>query len=119
MDGDPTSRPSFVDRRLRMKFDRFDLLAWGVIALAGLALAGLRGVGDRVGARVVGTRPESTGSPSVRGRVGIEFAQPMNTAGVESGFTIEPSIRGRFFWQDQTVWFLPGEPFERGVMYTA
>jgi len=101
-----------------MKLDRFDLVVWSTLAVIGAALAAVLFIGDRVGARVVGVTPES-GAVSATGRIGIEFAQPMDTASVESSFAIEPSIPGSITWDDKTMWFAPGEPLARGAEYTA
>lgn len=102
-----------------MKPDRFDLTVWGVLALIGVALAGVLAINGWAGARIVGVHPDSNGSVGARGPLGIEFAQPMNQASVESRFTVEPPIKGSFFWKDKTMWFTPGEPFQIGAAHTA
>lgn len=101
-----------------MKLDRFDLTVWSVIAAVGAALAGVLLFGDRVGARVVGVSPEPGSLISAHSRIGVEFAQTMNQASVESAFTIGPPVAGKFAWQDRKMWFTPGEPFRPGVTYT-
>ena len=102
-----------------MKPDRFDLTVWGVIALIGVALAAVLLIGDRIGARVVGVTPESGGEVGAHSRIGIEFAQAMNQASVESAFAVEPPVPGKFIWEDRKLWFTPNEPFRLGVTYIA
>ncbi len=102
-----------------MKLERFDVIVWGLLLLIALAVGAVLLIGDQVGARIVGTRPESGGQLSALGQIQIEFAQAMNQASVESAFSIEPTITGKFVWQDKTVTFLPGQPFQRNLTYTA
>ncbi len=102
-----------------MKPDRFDFTFWGVIALVGVALGAVLLIGDRVGARVVSVTPESGGVVGAHSRIGVEFAQAMNQASVESAFAIEPPVPGKFTWEDRELWFTPREPFRLGVTYIA
>jgi Tol biopolymer transport system component len=102
-----------------MKLERFDALVWGILGLIGLTVVGVILLGDQVGARLVGTRPEPDGSVSATGQVVIEFAQAMNQASVESGFSLEPTLSGRFIWQNKTLTFVPAQPFQRHTTYTA
>ncbi len=102
-----------------MKLDRFDLIVWLSLGVIGLALLGVLLVGDQADARIVGVTPEANGSPSANGRVGIEFAQDMDRASVESAFSLEPSIQGKFSWQEKQLWFAPEAPFARGITYMA
>jgi TolB protein len=102
-----------------VKLEKFDLIVIGVLGLIGLAIGAVLLVGDQVGARIVSTQPESGGQVSAFGHVVVEFGQEMNQASVESAFNIEPPIEGRFIWQDKTVTFIPTEPFQRDVSYTA
>jgi Tol biopolymer transport system component len=102
-----------------LKLERFDAIVWGVLGLIALAIAGVVLLGDQVGARIVRTQPESNGSISATGLVVIEFAQAMDQASVESNFSLEPTLTGRFIWQEKTMTFLPDEPFARATTYTA
>lgn len=102
-----------------MKLKRFDAIVWSVLGLIGLAGVGVILIGGQVGARIVRTQPEANGSVSATGRVVIEFAQAMDQASVESGFSLEPSRTGRFIWQAQTLTFMPAQPFARATTYTA
>ena len=102
-----------------MKLERFDAIVWSVLGLIGLVVVGVILIGDQVGARIVRTLPESNGSVSATGRVVIEFAQEMDRASVESGFSLEPTLNGRSFWQGKALTFVPDQPFARATTYTA
>jgi TolB protein len=102
-----------------LKFERFDLTVLGALGLIVLAIGGVWLAGDRVGARIVRTLPETNTTISPNGQVIIEFAQAMNQSSVESGFSLTPSLAGRFIWKDKTMTFVPQSPFERGKTYTA
>jgi Tol biopolymer transport system component len=102
-----------------VKLERFDLIVVGVLGLIGLGIGAVLLIGDQVGARVVSTQPEAGGQVSAFGHVVVEFGQDMNQASVESALTIDPPAQGKFIWQDKTVTFIPSEPFQRGVTYTA
>jgi TolB protein len=102
-----------------MKFDRFDYTVWAVLAVIGAALAGVIVAGDRVGARVLNTSPrDGETEAGAFSRVGLEFAQAMLAASVESHFTIEPEVPGRFEWQGRQLWFVPTRPYQPSGRYT-
>lgn len=103
----------------RLKFDRFDLTVWGVLAGLGLALAVVIGLGDQIGARVVSTYPAESALVGGRPHIRIEFAQPMQVKTVEAAFEIEPSLPGQFSWESQSLIFTPSQPLTPGVQYTA
>lgn len=102
-----------------MKLERFDIVVWSLLLVIAVAVGAVLLIGDQVGARVVGTQPENGGQLSALGQVQIDFGQAMNRASVESAFSIEPAVTGKFVWQEKTVTFIPSQPFQRGTTYTA
>jgi Tol biopolymer transport system component len=102
-----------------LKLERFDVIVWGLLLLIALAAGAVLLIGDQVGARIVGTRPEAGGQLAALGQIQIEFGQAMNQPSVESAFSIEPAISGKFIWREKTVTFIPSQPFQRNITYTA
>lgn len=52
--------------------------------------------------------------------ISVTFDRPMDRSKVERAFSLSPRVEGRFEWPDErTVKFLPSEPLERDVEYTA
>ncbi|MBI3242759.1 MAG: PD40 domain-containing protein [Chloroflexi bacterium] len=102
-----------------MKFSKFDVVVWGAVIVAGLIIIGVLVIGDQVGARAARTYPNDGGSVGGRERIGLEFAQAMQTESVEQRFSIEPPVPGHFVWEGQALWFVPDDLFQRGVRYTA
>jgi TolB protein len=102
-----------------MKLDRFDLIVWSVAGALALAILGVIALGDRVGARVVRAFPADGGGVSALGRIGLEFAQAMDTNSVVTRLEIEPTVPGNVQWEARQVWFQPTQPFQPGVTYTA
>ena len=56
---------------------------------------------------------------SVFGWVGASFSGPMEKSSVETAFSITPETDGQIFWQGDTLWFRPIQPFDAGVVYRA
>lgn len=52
-------------------------------------------------------------------RVGVEFAEPMDQESTETQFHIEPIIDGHYYWEGNTLWFVPTNPFAPEITYTA
>ena len=52
--------------------------------------------------------------------ISVAFSKPVNRASVEQGFTINPSISGRFEWSDdqRSFSFVHDAPFDRTRVYT-
>jgi TolB protein len=102
-----------------MTVTRFDYLVWGVAGALVLAIFGVIAFGDRVGARVVRAFPADGEGVSALGRIGLQFAQAMDANSVVTRLEIEPPVTGTVQWEGQQVWFLPAEPFQPNVTYTA
>jgi Tol biopolymer transport system component len=98
-----------------MTLGRLDRIA---IATAGLLLALLAVVvlrGDRVGVPILQTSPlDSAGAGAA---INIEFGQRMNAGSVQAHFSITPVVQGKFFWNENSVNFLPDVPLQEGQHY--
>lgn len=102
-----------------MKLSRLDYVVWSAVGLLGLALAVLLAVGDRVGARIVSTFPAAGEAIGAYGRVGAEFAQPMDPASVAAQFTLDPPVAGTWQWAGQQGYFVPAQAYVPGTTYSA
>lgn len=102
-----------------MKPDRFDAIVWSVLGALALAIVAVIALGDRVGARVVRAFPADGEGVSALGRIGLQFAQPMDANSVVTRLAIEPPVAGNVEWEEQQVWFQPAEPFQPNITYTA
>lgn len=102
-----------------MKFDRFDYSVGAVLAGLTLALLGLIWAGYQQGARVSATLPPPGEAVGAYSRIGLTFAQPMQARSVESAFRVEPAVPGAFQWEGSTLWFVPAQPFQPQLTYTA
>ncbi len=87
-----------------------------VLVVIGLTLADRLGL---TGPQVARTFPDHGGEVGAYGRIGIQFAQAMQTDTVEQRFSIDPSVTGSFQWDGQQLSFRPSQPFKPGVTYTA
>jgi alpha-2-macroglobulin len=47
----------------------------------------------------------------------VVFTQPMDRASVESAFHIEPQVKGRFEWKNNSMLFYPEEKFQNGKTF--
>lgn len=74
--------------------------------------------GDQVGIVILRTAPADGSPAAATAPVVIEFAQRMNIESVEQNFAIEPAVDGEFYWQDNTLYFLPTQPLAIGQQYT-
>ena len=102
-----------------MTVTRFDTIVWGVAGALTLAILGVIALGDRVGVRVARTFPDGDAVVASSARIGLEFADAMQTDSVEARFAIEPLVEGRFEWNGRQVWFIPSRGFQSGQNYTA
>jgi TolB protein len=102
-----------------MRFDRFDLTVWGVIAGLCLSFAGVVLAGDRAGAQVLRAFPEPGAQIGAYGPWGIEFRQPMRATSLAEHFSIDPPVAGQWQWSGNTARYVPGQPLKPGVEYTA
>jgi Tol biopolymer transport system component len=102
-----------------VKFDRFDFTIWGLLTFFGLALAAIILGSSFIGPRVAHTFPANGGEVNASGRIGLEFAEPMQARTVEPQFEIEPPTLGKLQWEGQRLWFAPDRPFQPGLSYTA
>lgn len=68
---------------------------------------------------VIGSNVDTiTKSISANAPIKVTFSTFMNHQKTEQAFTIEPAVKGRFEWQDNTLLFIPQEPFPIGDRYT-
>lgn len=102
-----------------MELERFDYVVASVAAVLCLALVSIIAAGDQVGARIIRTLPEDGGEVGGESRLGVEFAQAMQVASIEERFEIEPATSGKFQWHGNQFWFVPNQPFQPGIYYTA
>ncbi|MBX3005667.1 MAG: Ig-like domain-containing protein [Anaerolineales bacterium] len=91
-------------------------VAFSALLLVG-AIALVLWRGDHVGARVLRSSPAPGSQVAARAPVVIEFAQAMDTASVESGFSIQPATPGEFIWEGDTLRFIPRTPWQIGAEY--
>ncbi len=68
---------------------------------------------------IVEVNPLEGETLSAYGRIGMTFDQPMDHAGVEAAFAIQPAIEGRFFWVGNRFWFQPLTAFDPAQTYQA
>lgn len=100
-----------------MKTNHLDRYVWGVLLVVLLLVLVILWRGDRVGAQISATYPAEGDELSAWGWVGITFTQPMQTTSVEERFSLEPDIDGHFNWQENTLWFIPDQPFASSQAY--
>jgi Tol biopolymer transport system component len=94
-------------------------MIWAVLGALGLFLIAFVIVGiNRIGI-VSRTFPAEGAAVGPDSRVGIEFTQPMKAETVAPLFQIDPTTSGKLQWDGQRMWFLPDQPFQSGVCYTA
>lgn len=68
--------------------------------------------------QVVATEPASGPGVGVDSEITLRFDQPMDQTSVESAWSIEPAVDGRFDWpRPDTLVFLPQESLARGTSY--
>ncbi len=63
--------------------------------------------------------PTSGSELSAWGWVGVRFSEPVDQASVEAAFSITPTIKGTFIWEENTFWFRPLAPFSTDITYQA
>jgi TolB protein len=102
-----------------MRPSRFDLAVWAVLGALVLSLAGLTAAGAAAGVRVVATAPADGGIAGGRAAVSLTFGEPMQPETVEARFRIEPAVEGSLRWQGERLLFVPTQPLQPAVEYTA
>ena len=68
---------------------------------------------------ILQTTPLSGESLSAYGWVGVSFTEPMDRETIAAAFSLSPPVVGETFWQDQTFWFRPIDPYLQDTIYTA
>lgn len=96
------------------KLDRVVTTA-ALALLAGIAFLLWRG--DQVGVAILRTAPADGALAAATAPIAIEFGQRMNAASVQEHFSIEPEVPGKFFWNENSMYFLPDRPLEAGEHY--
>lgn len=91
------------------------------IGLVTLALALLTGLliwrGPHTGAlMIVAATPDGDAVPG-GAAVSMTFSRPVDRPSVESRFTLDPPVAGRFYWADQTLTFVPDRPLDPATSY--
>jgi Tol biopolymer transport system component len=112
-DVSPQTHATSIDLR---RIERFDLIMVVTIAVLLLSLIVTLVVGDRAGVAVTVMTP--VGSAHTISPIRIAFGEPMNSASVESKFTIDPQVKGTFSWSNMQLTFTPDIPFKSGQQYT-
>lgn len=102
-----------------MRLERFDVAVWGTLGTLGLVLGVLVLSSNWIGVRTLRTFPDDSGEVGRDGRIGIEFAQPMQVKSVEALLQIEPTVTGTLTAAGRILWFTPRVPFQPDVTYTA
>ncbi|MBN1426989.1 MAG: PD40 domain-containing protein [Anaerolineae bacterium] len=98
--------------------DTFDRLVAGIIAALVVAIGIVIALGDRVGVIVTLTTPGDRQSSSSTAPISLTFSQPMDTAGVEDRFSIEPAVEGTMRWEGNMLIFRPDQPLTPQRTYT-
>lgn len=102
-----------------MKPQRLDITVWTILGVIGLALAGVLAGNTLVGVRVVKTFPANAARVDDTGRIGLQFAEPMQPETVEPRFVVDPPAAGTFQWDGDKLWFTPAKPWRPDVTYSA
>ncbi len=100
------------------RISRLDLGVLGVSAAALIALAFLVWRGDHVGVTIDRITPADGASAASSAPVTVAFAQKVDVPSVESHFEIEPNVPGQFIWRQNTLYFVPQQPWTLGQTYT-
>lgn len=102
--------PALSTHSTRMQFgqlDRLDRVAAAfVLTLLGAILITILS-GDRAGVAVMKIVPPAALMTTTRTALELTFSEPMQTATVESRFTIEPALKGTFAWTGAVLRFMP------------
>jgi TolB protein len=100
-----------------VKFSRFDYTVWAVLGTFTLALAGLFALSRLAGVRVLATSPTHGGQGAALGPIEASFDISMQQESIR--FELEPPIAGLLSVIGVQARFMPAEPLEPGVTYTA
>lgn len=99
--------------------NRFDRIVWVFLLCVFSATIVILWRGDRTGAQVLATIPRKGDEVSAWGRIGITFKQAMQSGTVEERFSVEGDVSGYTTWQDNTLYFIPEQPYEYNRVYRA
>jgi Tol biopolymer transport system component len=97
------------------RFDRRVIL-FLVILLELILLLVLQG--DQVGVRADLLTPAEGEDVGIYGPLRLQFSQPMDQASVESHFSLNPAVPGRFEWEAETLRFFPETALNPERTYT-
>jgi Tol biopolymer transport system component len=92
------------------------------IVASSLLLALLTGLlawfGFRQGdVRLIARSPEGQ-AVAASSTIRLTFSRPVDRRSVEESFRLEPTLPGRFFWEDATLVFRPEQPLQSSTAYT-
>jgi len=90
-------------------------LLWFVLLAVFLILSSCKIQENRL---ISQTTPQPDEIISAFGWVGVSFTGPMDHESVDKSFSISPPVEGETFWQENTLWFRPIEPFVQDTIYT-
>lgn len=93
---------------------RLDLGVNAVILALIVAIVGTVAAGDRVGVNAALVQNDIHTTSPIR----LNFDEPMDTASVESNFSIDPPVAGRFSWSGQQLTFMPSTALLADQTYT-
>jgi Tol biopolymer transport system component len=100
--------------------EHFDLMAMGAIVALVVTIVAVIASGDRAGVGITDRTP--LGNTHATAMLRISFAEPMDTASVDSRFSIEPAIIGQLTWSNtsttSTLNFKPDLAWASGQRYT-
>ena len=102
--------------RLNIKLERFDLMVGSVIGILIIAIFVTLIGGDRAGVTAVSISPQEMAHTTTP--IQVSFVEPMDTASVESHFTIQPAIDGTFKWNGNQLTFSAKPAFTPLQSYT-
>ncbi len=100
----------------RIQLDRLDFGVGAAIVILLLAIAATIAIGDRAGVGVISLQP--VGEAHTTMPIHVVFNEPMNAASVESRFTIQPPVVGKFTWNGPQLTFKPSTALAADQTYT-
>jgi dipeptidyl aminopeptidase/acylaminoacyl peptidase len=100
-----------------MKLSKIDRAALSLAAVLLLALAVVLWRGDQVGVPITSIAPAGGTQAAASAPIVIEFGQRMNAASVQAHFSVTPDVPGKFFWNENSMYFLSDAPLQEGQHY--